>query len=294
MLAAHIPAPSYTEGHPLQALVTNLDASPYLGRLALCRVFEGTIRQGQQIAWCRADGSIERTKVTELYVCEALDRVSAEEAGPGDDRGLVLVEDAQPDLLDLVAQRRGALELELLGRRAHLGLHPRDELLDLLRVELGEPRVARLALRRVHDRALGDGPELVVEVADALDDRRRLDAVLVVVGRSGSSRRRSVSSIATRIDSVIRSAYITTSPPMLRAARPIIWMSDHADRRKPSLSASRIATRVTSGRSMPSRSRLMPTTTSNTPRRRSRRIATRSSVSTSEWRYWTLTPSSRR
>jgi GTP-binding protein len=83
-LAAHIPAPSYTEGHPLQALVTNLDASPYLGRLALCRVFEGTIRQGQQIAWCRADGSIERAKVTELYVTEALDRVSAEEAGPGE------------------------------------------------------------------------------------------------------------------------------------------------------------------------------------------------------------------
>ena len=84
VLAAHIPAPSYTEGHPLQALVTNLDASPYLGRLALCRVFEGTIRQGQQIAWCRADGSIERAKVTELYVTEALDRVSAEEAGPGE------------------------------------------------------------------------------------------------------------------------------------------------------------------------------------------------------------------
>jgi GTP-binding protein TypA/BipA len=83
-LAAHIPAPSYTEGHPLQALVTNLDASPYLGRLALCRVFEGTIRQGQQIAWCRADGSIERAKVTELYVSEALDRVSAAEAGPGE------------------------------------------------------------------------------------------------------------------------------------------------------------------------------------------------------------------
>src|SRR6266508_1223668 len=83
-LAAHIPAPSYTEGHPLQALVTNLDASPYLGRLALCRVFEGTIRQGQQIAWCRADGSIERAKVTELYVTEALDRVSAAEAGPGE------------------------------------------------------------------------------------------------------------------------------------------------------------------------------------------------------------------
>jgi GTP-binding protein len=83
-LSAHIPAPSYEEGHPLQAHVTNLDASPYLGRLALCRVRQGKIRKGQQVAWCRADGSIERAKVTELYVTEALDRVEAEEAGPGE------------------------------------------------------------------------------------------------------------------------------------------------------------------------------------------------------------------
>ena len=79
-----IPAPSYDEGHPLQALVTNLDASPYVGRLALCRVVQGTIRRGQQVAWCRSDGTIERAKVTELYVTEALDRVEAEEAGPGE------------------------------------------------------------------------------------------------------------------------------------------------------------------------------------------------------------------
>jgi GTP-binding protein len=83
-LAAHIPAPAYGEGHPLQAHVTNLDASPYVGRLALCRVRQGTIRKGQQVAWCRADGSVERAKVTELYVTEALDRVEAEEAGPGE------------------------------------------------------------------------------------------------------------------------------------------------------------------------------------------------------------------
>ncbi|HWC32623.1 MAG TPA: translational GTPase TypA, partial [Actinomycetota bacterium] len=83
-LVAHIPAPSYEDGHPLQAHVTNLDASPYVGRLALCRVREGTIHKGQQVAWCRADGSIERAKVTELYVTEALDRVVAEEAGPGE------------------------------------------------------------------------------------------------------------------------------------------------------------------------------------------------------------------
>jgi GTP-binding protein len=83
-LREHIPAPSYEAGHPLQAHVTNLDASPYLGRLALCRVREGTIRKGQQVAWCRADGSIERVKVTELYVTEGLDRLDAAEAGPGE------------------------------------------------------------------------------------------------------------------------------------------------------------------------------------------------------------------
>ncbi len=83
-LLERIPPPLYEEGHPLRAHVTNLDASPYLGRLALCRVREGTIRKGQQVAWCRADGRIERVKVTELYVTEALDRVDAEEAGPGE------------------------------------------------------------------------------------------------------------------------------------------------------------------------------------------------------------------
>ncbi len=84
LILERIPAPTYEEGHPLQALVTNLDASPYVGRLALCRVLQGTIRRTQPIAWCRADGTIERAKVTELYVTEALDRVEAEEAGPGE------------------------------------------------------------------------------------------------------------------------------------------------------------------------------------------------------------------
>jgi GTP-binding protein len=84
VLLEHIPAPVYDAEHPLQAHVTNLDASPYVGRLALCRVRQGTIRRGQQVAWCRADGRIERAKVTELYVTEALDRVDAPEAGPGE------------------------------------------------------------------------------------------------------------------------------------------------------------------------------------------------------------------
>jgi GTP-binding protein len=84
LIVEAIPAPSYEEGHPLQAHVTNLDASPYLGRLALCRVRNGTIRNGQQIAWCRADGEIQRATVSELYVTEALDRIPAEQAGPGE------------------------------------------------------------------------------------------------------------------------------------------------------------------------------------------------------------------
>jgi GTP-binding protein TypA/BipA len=84
LLLEHIPAPVFDPDSPLQALVTNLDASPYVGRLAVCRVRNGRIRRGQQLAWCRADGSIERASVSELYVTEALDRVDAEEAGPGE------------------------------------------------------------------------------------------------------------------------------------------------------------------------------------------------------------------
>ncbi len=79
-----IPAPSYDEDAPLQAHVTNLDASPYLGRLALCRVHQGTIRKGQQVAWMKADGTVERAKVVELLMTEALDRVPVDSAGPGD------------------------------------------------------------------------------------------------------------------------------------------------------------------------------------------------------------------
>ena len=79
-----VPAPVYDPEAPLQAHVTNLDSSPYLGRLAICRVRNGTIKKGQQVAWCKSDGSIERVKVVELLMTEALTRVSAESAGPGD------------------------------------------------------------------------------------------------------------------------------------------------------------------------------------------------------------------
>ncbi len=79
-----VPAPSYDEAKPLQAHVTNLDASPYLGRLALCRVHQGYIKKGQQVAWMKADGTVERAKVVELLITKALTRVPAESAGPGD------------------------------------------------------------------------------------------------------------------------------------------------------------------------------------------------------------------
>jgi GTP-binding protein len=84
LLVEHVPPPTHDPMAPLQALVTNLDASPYLGRLALCRVRNGTIKRQQPVAWCRTDGSIERARITELFVTEALDRVAVDEVGPGE------------------------------------------------------------------------------------------------------------------------------------------------------------------------------------------------------------------
>jgi GTP-binding protein len=80
----HIPAPVYDDEHPLQAHVTNLDASPFLGRLALLRVFNGTIKKGQTVAWVKHDGSVHNVRVTELLITKALDRFPTESAGPGD------------------------------------------------------------------------------------------------------------------------------------------------------------------------------------------------------------------
>ncbi|HEX3688721.1 MAG TPA: translational GTPase TypA [Solirubrobacteraceae bacterium] len=84
LLLEHVPAPEYDPERALQAHVTNLDASPYVGRLAICRVRHGTIRRGETVAWCRHDGSIERVKVSELYVTEALERVETTEAAAGE------------------------------------------------------------------------------------------------------------------------------------------------------------------------------------------------------------------
>ena len=84
LLVEHVPAPEYEPGHPLQAHVTNLDASPYVGRLAICRVRRARSASGETIGWARHDGSIERIRVTELYVTESLDRVDAEAASAGE------------------------------------------------------------------------------------------------------------------------------------------------------------------------------------------------------------------
>jgi len=83
-LLAHVPPPLGDADAPLQALVTNLDASSFLGRIALCRVHAGTIRKGQTVAWCRADGAVSSVRITELLITEALDRVSADRASAGD------------------------------------------------------------------------------------------------------------------------------------------------------------------------------------------------------------------
>jgi GTP-binding protein len=84
LLLKHVPPPEYDPDHPFQAHVTNLDASPYVGRLAICRIRHGTIRRGETVAWCRADGEIEPVKISELYVTEALERVEADEADAGE------------------------------------------------------------------------------------------------------------------------------------------------------------------------------------------------------------------
>ncbi len=89
----HIPAPTYDPNGVLQAHVTNLDASPFLGRLALLRIFNGTLRKGQQVAWARQDGQLKTVKITELLATKALDRVPTDSAGPGEIVAVAGIED---------------------------------------------------------------------------------------------------------------------------------------------------------------------------------------------------------
>src|SRR3954469_1432938 len=119
LLVKHIPAPEYDESRPLQARVTNLDADPYVGRLALCRVHHGTIRKGQQVAWIRRDRTVEQVRVSELYVNEGLARTAADEAGPGEiialagipeiTIGETIADPANPQPLPLIAIDEPAL-----------------------------------------------------------------------------------------------------------------------------------------------------------------------------------------
>ena len=93
LIAEHVPAPGGDPAAPLQAHVTNLDASPYVGRLGLCRVHRGTVRRGQQVAWITGGGDVRRAQVSELYVAEAMERVSVPEARAGDVVAIAGIED---------------------------------------------------------------------------------------------------------------------------------------------------------------------------------------------------------
>ncbi len=167
LMLEKIPAPEYDPDHPLQAHVTNLDASPYVGRLALCRVHNGTIRAGQQIAWCRADGTIERATVSELYITEALDRVPAEEAGPGEiiavagmeevTIGETLADPADPRPLPVITVDEPSLSIVL-------GINTSP---------LAGTEGSKLTARQVRDRL---DTELVGNVSIRVNDTERPDA----------------------------------------------------------------------------------------------------------------------
>jgi GTP-binding protein len=167
LMLEKIPAPEYDPDHPLQAHVTNLDASPYVGRLALCRVHNGTIRAGQQVAWCRADGTVERATVSELYITEALERVSAEEAGPGEiiavagmeeiTIGETLADPADPRPLPVITVDEPSLSIVL-------GINTSP---------LAGTEGSKLTARQVRDRL---DAELVGNVSIRVNDTERPDA----------------------------------------------------------------------------------------------------------------------
>jgi GTP-binding protein len=166
LLVEHVPAPSYEANHPLQARVTNLDADPYVGRLALCRVHQGTIRKGQTVAWCRRDGEIEPVRVSELYVTEGLARLDAGEAGPGEIIALAGIPDITigetiADLEDPRPLPVIAVEEPALGMTVGVNSSP-----------LAGRSGSRLTARMVKDRL---DQELVGNVAIRVLDTERTD-----------------------------------------------------------------------------------------------------------------------
>ncbi len=168
-----IPAPSGDPEAPLQALVTNLDASPYHGRLAVCRVHRGTIRDGAEISWCRRDGSVERARLAALYVTEGLERTEVEAAGAGEivvvaglpevTIGETIAALDQPDPLPLLAVDEPALAMTIGVNTSPLAGGSGDKLtgrqLDgRLRAELVGNVFDRGAGDREHRRVGGAGP----------------------------------------------------------------------------------------------------------------------------------------
>ncbi len=165
-----IPAPSYTEGAPLQALVTNLAADSYLGRLAVCRVHEGTIHKGEQVAWCRADGSVQQVKIVELFVTRELDRVPVDEAGPGEiiavagiegiTIGETLADLAHPHALPVITVDEPSLSLTIGTNTSVLaGREGKKLTARMLKDRLDQELVGNVSLR-VYDTGRPDGWEV--------------------------------------------------------------------------------------------------------------------------------------
>ncbi len=165
-----IPAPSYTEGAPLQALVTNLAADSYLGRLAVCRVHEGTIHKGEQVAWCRADGSVQQVKIAELFVTRELDRVPVDEAGPGEiiavagiegiTIGETLADLAHPHALPVITVDEPSLSLTIgTNTSVFAGREGKKLTARMLKDRLDQELVGNVSLR-VHDTERSDAWEV--------------------------------------------------------------------------------------------------------------------------------------
>ena len=177
-----IPAPVYDPTAPLQAHVTNLGASSYLGRIALCRIHNGTIKRGQQAAWCKHDGSVERVKVSELFLTEALERVQADQAGPGDIVAIAGIADIMigdtladpndPRPLPLITVDEPAISMTLGTNTSPLGGRER-----------GTKVTARLVKDRLDRELIGNVSlqELPTERPDAWEVRGRGELALAIL-----------------------------------------------------------------------------------------------------------------
>lgn len=161
VLLENIPAPTYTENHKLQALVTNLAADEYVGRLALCRVYEGGISKGQEVSWCRRDGTVEKLKVTELYVTEGMSRVAVDEAGPGEIIALagipeVTIGETIADIFEPVALPLIAVEEPALAMTIGINTSP-------LAGRSGSKLTARMVADRLATELIGNVAVCVLE-----------------------------------------------------------------------------------------------------------------------------------